>query len=244
MVMQHSMWPSHTAPYLRSLPRMLSHRLMCVSVTNGIRAPTENAPVHDTFKRKASLHVAYVGTNYCGLQIQMGPNPQRAIENVLHDAIYEAGMMLPTNRSDPHRLKWSRSSRTDRGVHSLGSVRMQSATPADDDTHRSSRACWKWSSMRLSLTRGDCPSQAPSTPTSQRTYVDIIAACQRALMLCRCCDWSPQIRVLSVQRVTNGFNARSMCTRRTYAYFLPMSILQPLKRDAPLCQAHDGAHCC
>lgn len=50
-----------------------------------------------------------------------------------------------------------------------------------------------------------------------------------------------QIRVLSVQRVTNGFNARSMCARRTYAYFLPMSILEPIQRDIPLYPTpHEG----
>lgn len=37
-----------------------------------------------------------------------------------------------------------------------------------------------------------------------------------------------------MQRVTNGFNARAMCLRRTYAYYLPLSVLEPVKRDGNL----------
>lgn len=124
MVMHNSMWPPHSAPYLRNLPRMLSKRLHCITANATRTLMTDGqAPEHTTLKKKAGLHVAYVGTNYSGLQIQANPGKQPAIENVIHDAIFEAGMMLPTNRFSAQRLKWSRSSRTDKGVHSMGTVR-------------------------------------------------------------------------------------------------------------------------
>lgn len=124
----HSMWPSQSAPYLRSLPRMLSHRMICNSIaaSGDLTRKPSHAPTHDTSKRKAGLHVAYVGTNYIGLQMQQAQTEHTAIENVLHNAIFEAGMMLSSNKDNPQRLKWSRSSRTDRGVHSLGTVRCAS----------------------------------------------------------------------------------------------------------------------
>ena len=37
--------------------------------------------------------------------------------------------------------------------------------------------------------------------------------------------WFLQVRVLSVQRVNGGFNARGHCRNRTYHYYLPASIL-------------------
>lgn len=130
MVMHSSMWPPHSAPYLRSINRILTHRIHPVSVVaNGTRQASNLAPAHDTDKRKAAMHVAYVGSNYLGLQIQNGPTPQKAIENVVHDAIFDAGMMLSTNKNDVQRLKWSRSSRTDKGVHSLGTVRLTDIAP-------------------------------------------------------------------------------------------------------------------
>lgn len=38
-------------------------------------------------------------------------------------------------------------------------------------------------------------------------------------------SWSVQIRVLSVQRTHQKFNARAICEARAYSYFLPTSIL-------------------
>ena len=39
------------------------------------------------------------------------------------------------------------------------------------------------------------------------------------------CAVHKQVRVLSVQRVNAGFNARGYCNTRTYHYYLPASIL-------------------
>lgn len=75
----------------------------------------------NTLKRKVTLVGGYVGTNYYGLQ--MDPNrlqPENflpTIENEYRLALIKAGCVLETNGHDLARLSWSRSSRTDKGVH-------------------------------------------------------------------------------------------------------------------------------
>ena len=48
---------------------------------------------------------------------------------VLESAIHKAGMILDSNFGSFHKVKWTRASRTDKGVHSLGTVRMTEGTP-------------------------------------------------------------------------------------------------------------------
>ena len=56
-----------------------------------------------------------------GLQIQRD-QPGGTVEDVLQQAIYDAGAILPSNYGDLHKIGWTRSSRTDKGVHSLANV--------------------------------------------------------------------------------------------------------------------------
>ena len=46
------------------------------------------------------------------------------VDDALEDALFQAGCILPSNYRSPglSRLKWSRSSRTDKGVSSLATV--------------------------------------------------------------------------------------------------------------------------
>ncbi|GAM20339.1 hypothetical protein SAMD00019534_035140, partial [Acytostelium subglobosum LB1] len=68
-------------------------------------------------KTPMAMQFAYVGTGYHGLEYRM--TEFVALENVLEQALFKAGMILPSNLGDPNRLRWNRSSRTDKGVHSL-----------------------------------------------------------------------------------------------------------------------------
>ncbi|CAI7856231.1 unnamed protein product [Closterium sp. NIES-53] len=45
-----------------------------------------------------------------------------AVEGYLEQALLAAGMMLPSNFGDLFKIGWSRSSRTDKGVHSVATV--------------------------------------------------------------------------------------------------------------------------
>ena len=45
------------------------------------------------------------------------------VEQVLELAIHKAGLISDSNFGSFHKVKWTRASRTDKGVHSLGTVR-------------------------------------------------------------------------------------------------------------------------
>ncbi|KAK1272266.1 putative tRNA pseudouridine synthase [Acorus gramineus] len=61
-------------------------------------------------KKKVVMRVGYVGTDY------------RAIEGELESAIFKAGGIRDSNYGDLHKIGWARSSRTDKGVHSLATM--------------------------------------------------------------------------------------------------------------------------
>ncbi|KAF5828336.1 hypothetical protein DUNSADRAFT_17770 [Dunaliella salina] len=73
-------------------------------------------------KRSVAMHVAYVGTAFRGLQINRLSAPESTVEGALEVALLRAGLIAPSNYGDLYRLKWTRSSRTDKGVHSLATV--------------------------------------------------------------------------------------------------------------------------
>lgn len=56
------------------------------------------------------------------MQINRQRPAEETIEGVLELALFKAGMIADTNMGDFDRIRWSRSSRTDKGVHSLSLV--------------------------------------------------------------------------------------------------------------------------
>lgn len=78
-----------------------------------------------TVKKKMALHIAYVGTAFRGLQAQ--PNladlgSGDTVEDALAAAMAKTGHISPSNAIDLKKVSWSRSSRTDKGVHALAGV--------------------------------------------------------------------------------------------------------------------------
>ncbi|XP_022732372.1 putative tRNA pseudouridine synthase [Durio zibethinus] len=73
-------------------------------------------------KKKVVMRVGYVGTDYRGLQLQRDEHELSAIENELETAIFKAGGIRESNYGDLHKIAWARSSRTDKGVHSLATM--------------------------------------------------------------------------------------------------------------------------
>ncbi|KZV25771.1 tRNA pseudouridine synthase-like [Dorcoceras hygrometricum] len=61
-------------------------------------------------KKKVVMRVGYVGSDY------------RAVEGELEKAIFSSGGIRESNFGDLHKIGWARSSRTDKGVHSLATV--------------------------------------------------------------------------------------------------------------------------
>ncbi|XP_027332501.1 putative tRNA pseudouridine synthase [Abrus precatorius] len=73
-------------------------------------------------KKKVVMRVGYVGTDYRGLQMQRDEHRFSTIEKELETAIFKAGGMRDSNFGDLNKVKWGRSSRTDKGVHSLATM--------------------------------------------------------------------------------------------------------------------------
>ncbi|KAG1691230.1 hypothetical protein DVH05_027092 [Phytophthora capsici] len=65
-------------------------------------------------KRKVAIVGGYMGTGYHGLQMN---DDVATIEDELRRAILQAGAMRESNFEDLGKIDWSRSSRTDKGVH-------------------------------------------------------------------------------------------------------------------------------
>ncbi|CAM6104848.1 unnamed protein product [Calypogeia fissa] len=98
-----------------------------LSVDESTELPSSDGPSLDSNstpfrKRKVAMWVGYVGTAFKGLQMMRGPEAANTIEYQLERAIYKAGGILETNYGHLDKLSWSRSSRTDKGVHSLSTV--------------------------------------------------------------------------------------------------------------------------
>ncbi|WCJ34964.1 hypothetical protein M5689_016240 [Euphorbia peplus] len=73
-------------------------------------------------KKKVVLRVGYVGTHYRGLQKQQDKHSIPTVEEELEKAIYKAGGIRESNFGNLHKVGWTRSSRTDKGVHSLATM--------------------------------------------------------------------------------------------------------------------------
>eukprot|EP01080_Neovahlkampfia_damariscottae_P008865 gene8865-814_t len=67
-------------------------------------------------KKKVVLVIGYNGSNYKGIQINPG---QETIEKSVLEACIKIGAISEDNSNDYHKVKWARSSRTDKGVHAL-----------------------------------------------------------------------------------------------------------------------------
>lgn len=80
--------------------------------------PQEQVP-NPFGKRKVVLLVAYNGAKYHGLQIQ--PDVV-TVEDVLEKALHASGGISEDNFGSLQKISWSRSGRTDKGVHALGQI--------------------------------------------------------------------------------------------------------------------------
>ncbi|GAB4860220.1 hypothetical protein Ancab_011699 [Ancistrocladus abbreviatus] len=90
--------------------------------TPSSHSSSHHRPKWESFrKKKVVLRVGYVGTNYRGLQLQRDENIP-TIEGELETAIYKAGGIQESNFGKLHKIAWARSSRTDKGVHSLATT--------------------------------------------------------------------------------------------------------------------------
>lgn len=93
-----------------------------MSATAGLRVARAGAAARDPAlaKRKAALVFGYVGTGYRGL---MGDRAEDgAVEYPVRLALAASGRVSAANAESLSKVRWSRSSRTDAGVHAAGLV--------------------------------------------------------------------------------------------------------------------------
>ncbi|KAK9279260.1 hypothetical protein L1049_012938 [Liquidambar formosana] len=96
------------------------------SVAQTLTPPSSNQSLDQKWepfrKKKVVMRVGYVGTDYRGLQMQRDEHSLSTIEEELESAIYKAGGIRDSNFGNLHKIGWERSSRTDKGVHSLATT--------------------------------------------------------------------------------------------------------------------------
>ncbi|CAH9073378.1 unnamed protein product [Cuscuta europaea] len=73
-------------------------------------------------KKKVVMRVGYIGSDYRGLQKQRDEHGFSTIEGELEKAIFKAGGIKDSNFGNLYKIGWARSSRTDKGVHSLSTI--------------------------------------------------------------------------------------------------------------------------
>ncbi|KAM3325874.1 putative tRNA putativeuridine synthase [Capsicum chacoense] len=73
-------------------------------------------------KKKVVMRVGYVGSDYRGLQMQRDEHELSTIEGELEKSIFKAGGIRDSNFGNFYKIGWARSSRTDKGVHSLATM--------------------------------------------------------------------------------------------------------------------------
>ncbi|CAM8975482.1 unnamed protein product [Rhodiola kirilowii] len=130
----------YSSPWLLVSPRTY---FCSLSSTNAASLLKESSSVNQKWlpygKKKVVMRVGYVGSDYRGLQLQRNEPSVSTIEEELENAIYKAGGILDTNFGNLHKIGWTRSSRTDKGVHSLAttiSLKMEiPGTAWKDDPH-------------------------------------------------------------------------------------------------------------
>ncbi|KAI9911819.1 hypothetical protein PsorP6_009650 [Peronosclerospora sorghi] len=94
------------------------HRSFCrgfiAPFSTGDNAASDSSQSAKLVKRKVAIVAGYLGTGYHGLQLN---NNVITIEEELRHAVFKAGAMRESNFEDLGKIDWSRSSRTDKGVH-------------------------------------------------------------------------------------------------------------------------------
>jgi hypothetical protein len=125
----HGEWEGPASPQLRgscnaAAGRSHQHISMTPAVDHACLSPLSNklrsAPPSHLHARHPPTITASSNT---GLQATRDLPQDKTIEGVLEKALFEAGLISPSNYGDFKKTKWSRSSRTDKGVHSLCTVR-------------------------------------------------------------------------------------------------------------------------
>lgn len=157
-----------------------------------------------TVKRKVAMVLSYVGSKYHGLQLATQEGIE-TVESVLLRSLVDIGAVWPSNAESLSKIKWSRASRTDKGVHAARIVL----------------------SLKLEIYKDWIPQPPVDQEISENAnYQKVVDLLNEKL--------PEDIRVMSCVRVNDSFTARTACTWREYQYTIPTDILtRPLQYLPP-----------
>ena len=97
--------------------------------------PAKRAKKPEERHRCFALFLGYLGTGYHGMQKQLdgqGNETVKTIEGVFEKALVASGWLEPVLLEDSAPLNWSRSARTDKGVHAVTNVVACNLKECDD----------------------------------------------------------------------------------------------------------------
>lgn len=154
------------------------------------------------------------------------------MEAVLEGALFRAGLISPENHKDFSKSSWSRSSRTDKGVHSAASLVSLKAEFSPE--------------FAVAISPGS--SAPPATKTDPSLFEDAPDDVEQSSSSS---SWDlmdvhrsrvnsflpPTVRVHGMVRVPRGFMARNAVYARTYDYLVPQQLLLPPSSPTPLASA-------
>jgi len=156
-------------------------------------------------KRKCALVVGYLGSNYKGLQLDE-KSTLKFIEGELRDALVRVSAISELNSISLSKVDWSRSSRTDKGVHAskvIISLKIEIPQPLIDQED-----------SEIDKAKYPSPNRLIMEPIRFKRLVEAVNI-----------QLPADIRVFSCTLVNNRFNARDVCKWRAYKYILPASLL-------------------
>lgn len=166
-------------------------------------------------KRKVILIVSYLGTNYHGSAMNTN-DPRPTITGTLFAAITKIGGISESN-SEPHKVAFSSSSRTDKGVHAAAATfSLKMINLFENPQNESILTANQW------------------TETNKAQKREIAQWNEMREILNE--ELPKDIRVQGIQRTSKGFDARYKATSRVYRYCCPSYIFDADIRaeDIPL----------
>ena len=192
-------------------------------IPEDLRVPTENVFDSPRKKRPVAVVFAYVGNDFKGNTQNVLLPRGSTVDDVIEDAIFNAGgILLPNYRSKGlQRLKWSRSSRTDKGVSSLFTVvglRMETPVRAhgggsENESETSDGSNGNGSGSNSSLSKEEIDAEAKEL---------IVEKINQHLP-------TDAVKAFACFKATKSFDARRAAISRTYEYLLPLKCLRDNK---------------
>ncbi|KAG2381484.1 hypothetical protein C9374_006473 [Naegleria lovaniensis] len=157
-------------------------------------------------KRRILAYVGYCGFGLKGSQIQLHVAPEYTIEGIIAKKLFKHNLVKESNYVNPDHLRLDRSTRTDKGVHSLAnliSLKVESSVDRSDE--HASEAFADYIQQVI-----NSKSENESNLDQQETFPD------------------PQLQAFRVEVVSRRINTRGLVSIRGYEYILPFQIMLDL----------------